>query len=121
GAVAEGGVAALAPGADLLAASEATQRATSDAAREYALREPDLGDVAEHYGAALEEASGGPVVVDAVVEEVAHAAAEIGIQPGTVFAAELAERLDELGLARNGRPEPAPARTPSPFARIPVW
>ena len=114
-------VPALATALELLAASEATQHAMSDAAREHALGEHDVGDVAERYAAALEEASGGPVVADAVVDEVAYAAAEIGIQPGTAFAAELAERLDELGLARNGRPEPEPPRLPGPFARIPVW
>ncbi len=117
----ENEVPALATALELLAASEATQHAMSDAAREHALREHDLGEVAERYAAALEEASGGPVVADAVVDEVTQAAAEIGIQPGTAFAAELAERLDELGLARNGRPEPEPPRLPSPFSRIPVW
>src|SRR5439155_14076992 len=111
----------LAAALELLAASEATQHAMSDAAREYALREHDLGEVAERYGAALEEASGGRGVADAVVDEVAQAAAEIGILPGTAFAGELAERLDELGLARNGRPEPVPPRTPCPFGRIPAW
>jgi glycosyltransferase involved in cell wall biosynthesis len=114
-------VPALATALELLAASEATQHAMSDAARAHARREHDVGEVAERYAAALEEASGGAVVADAVVEEVAQAAAEIGIQPGTAFASELAERLDELGLARNGRPEPVPPRPPGPLARIPVW
>jgi hypothetical protein len=93
----------------------------SDAAREYVRREHDLGRVADEYAAALEEAAGGTIVADAVVGEVARAAADIGIQPGTDAAAELAARLDEIGLARNGRPEPAPPVPRSRLARIPPW
>ena len=84
-------------------------------------RDHDLGRVAENYAAALEEAAGGTRVADAVVAEVAQAAAEIGIEPGTPFAAELAGRLDDVGLARNGRPEPAPPPKRSRLARVPVW
>jgi glycosyltransferase involved in cell wall biosynthesis len=114
-------VPALATALELLASSQATQRAMSDAAAAYVRREHDLDRVAEAYAAALEEAAGGTTVADAVTGEVAHAAAEIGIQPGTPFAVELAERLDELGLARDGRPEPAPPPAPSRLARIPTW
>jgi len=114
-------VPALAAALELLAASEATQRSMSDAAREYVRREHDLEHVTEAYVAALEEAAGGTAVADAVVSEVAQAAAEIGIEPGTPVAAELAGRLDEVGLARNGRPEPAPPLRRSPFARVPTW
>ena len=112
-------VASIATALELLASSEATQLAMSDAARAYARHEHDLGHVAEEYAAALEEAAGGTQVADAVVAEVAQAAAEIGIEAGTPFATELAGQLEELGLARNGRPEPAPPR--SPLARVPVW
>ena len=114
-------VPSLATALELLASSEATQLAMSDAARAYAEEELDLGGVAERYAAALEEAAGGPAVADAVVAEVAQAAAEIGIEPGTPLAAELAGHLDELGLARNGRPEPAPPAKQSRLARVPVW
>jgi glycosyltransferase involved in cell wall biosynthesis len=114
-------IASLATALELLASSEATQRAMSDAARAYAHREHDLTQVAEEYASALEEAAGGTRVADAVVAEVAQAAAEIGIEPGTPFAAELAGQLDDLGLARNGRPEPGPAPKPGWFARVPVW
>jgi len=114
-------VPALAAALELLASSEATQLAMSDAARAYAHREHDLGHVAEQYVAALEESAGGTIVADAVVAEVAHAAAEIGIQPGSEFAAELAGRLDEVGLARNGRPEPAPPIPRSRLALVPSW
>ena len=114
-------IASLATALELLASSEATQLAMSDAARAYAQREHDVGDVAESYAAALEEAAGGTKVADAVVAEVAQAAAEIGVEPGSPFAAELAGRLDDVGLARNGRPEPAGPPTPSRLARIPIW
>src|SRR5205807_5716604 len=114
-------VPALAASLELLAASEATQLAMSDAARAYVAREHDLGRTAELYAVALEEAAGGTIVADAVVAEVAHAAAEIGVEPGTPFAEELTVRLDELGLARNGRPEPAPPPSESRLARVPIW
>ena len=114
-------VASLAAALELLASSEATQLAMSDAARAYVHREHDLEHVAEAYAAALEEAAGGTRVAHAVVAEVAQAAAEIGIEPGTPFAGELTGQLDDIGLARNGRPEPAPPPTPSRLARVPVW
>ena len=111
----------LATALELLASSEPTQLAMSDAARAYVQREHDLGRVAENYAAALEEAVGGTRVADAVVAEVAQAAAEIGVESGTPFAAELAGRLDDVGLARNGRPEPGLPLNRSRLARVPVW
>jgi glycosyltransferase involved in cell wall biosynthesis len=117
-------VPALAASLELLAASEATQRAMSEAARAYVDREHDLERVAELYTAALEEAAGGPVVNEAVLADVARAAAEVGVEPGTPVAAELAAQLDELGLARNGRPDHAPmpaARPAARLGRVPVW
>ncbi len=113
-------VPALASALELLAASEATRQAMTEAVRSYAAREHDVGHVAELYAAALEEASGGPIVSDAVVREVALAAAEIGIEPGTPFAGELSERLEELGFTRNGGPEPAPPLDAGAIARIPA-
>src|SRR5207249_12169258 len=47
--------------------------------------------------------------------------AGIGVEPGTPCASELAGHLDELGLARNGRPEPARPPKESRLARLPVW
>jgi Dolichyl-phosphate-mannose-protein mannosyltransferase len=114
-------VPALAASLELLASSEATQRAMSDAARSYARREHDLDAVAERYAAALEEAAGGAVVADSVMAEVARAAAEVDVEPESVFAGELGARLDELGLARNGRPQPAPPLPRGRLARVPVW
>jgi glycosyltransferase involved in cell wall biosynthesis len=120
-AVDEDEIPSLATALELLASSEPTQFAMSDAARVYVQREHGLAHVAERYAAALEEAAGGTRVADAVVAEIAQAAAEIGIEPGTPFAAELAGRLDDVGLARNGRPEPGPAPKRSRLARVPVW
>jgi hypothetical protein len=114
-------VPALAAALELLASSEATQLAMSEAALAYVHREHDLDRVAERYVAALEESAGGTIVADAVVTEVAQAAAEIGIEPDTAFSAELAERLDEIGLARNGRPEPSPTIRRSLLTRVPPW
>jgi glycosyltransferase involved in cell wall biosynthesis len=111
----------LAAALELLASSEATQRSMSDAAREYVAREHDVNRVAEQYAAALEEAAGGHTVADAVVAEVARAAADVGVEPGGAVATELAQRLDELGLARNGRPGPAPPARRRRLARLPVW
>src|SRR5436190_22744980 len=113
-------VPALAASLELLASSEATQRTMSDAARVYVSREHDLARAAERYAAALEEAAGGPIVADKVVDAVACAAAEVGVEPGTPLAADLSERLDELGLAMDGRPRIEP-RPPSVVARIPIW
>ena len=114
-------VPALAASLELLAASEATQRTMGDAAREYVRREHDLGRAAEGYVAALEEAAGGAAVADAVAGDVARAAAEIGVEAGTPFAGELAVRLDELGLARDGRPVPGPPPQRSLLGRVPMW
>jgi glycosyltransferase involved in cell wall biosynthesis len=112
---------ALAAALELLAASEATQQAMSDAARAYVEREHAVERVAEEYTAALEEAGGGPAVADAVVREVALAAAEVGVEPGTEFAQELGARLGELGFTQNGRPEPAPRVPSSALVRMPAW
>ena len=116
-------IASIATALELLASSEPTQLAMSDAARSYVEREHDLGRVAEAYAAALEDAAGGRKVADAVVADIAQAAAEIGIEPGTPFAAELAGQLDEVGLALNGRPahEPQPPPRVNLVARVPIW
>src|SRR5207249_1781291 len=55
--VGEDEIPALATALELLASSEPTQLAMSDAARVYVQREHDLGRVAENYAAALEEAA----------------------------------------------------------------
>jgi len=115
-------VPSLAASLELLAASEAKRRTMSDAAREYVTREHHLEHVADLYVAALEEAAGGPEVSEAVVDEVARAAADVGVEAGTQFSHELAARLEEVGLSSNGRAQQAPA-PPSRgrLAAVPVW
>jgi glycosyltransferase involved in cell wall biosynthesis len=83
---------------ELLASNDDARRAMSEAAREYVLREHDLDRVAGAYAAALEEAAGGPAVREAVLGEVANAAADVGIAADSPEADELAERLREVRL-----------------------
>ncbi len=68
------------------------------AAGTLARAEHDVDSVAELYAGALERAAGGEVVREAVVREVADAAAETGIAAGDPEAAELTSRLREVGL-----------------------
>ncbi len=68
--------------------------AMSAAALDYVRREHDLGKVAERYVEALELAAGGRQVDDAVLGEVARAAAEVGLEDTD----EVAARLGEVGL-----------------------
>jgi glycosyltransferase involved in cell wall biosynthesis len=75
---------------------EQVRRSMGAAARVLVEREHRLDRVAEAYAATLEELAGGPAVEDRVLEEVARAAAEVGI--GGEDAAELAARLKEVGL-----------------------
>ena len=83
----------------LIAASPEVQSAMSTAARRLAGTEHDLDRVARLYAAALEEAAGGSPVQEALLREVAQAAAEVGIEAEDPLARELAARLREAGLA----------------------
>ena len=85
---------------ELLAGNEDARVAMSSAALELARREHDLEHVAELYAAALEHAAGGEAVADSVLRDVAGAAAEVGIEPGSPESAELARRLAEVELGR---------------------
>ena len=85
---------------ELLAGNEAARKAMSGAALELARREHDLEHVAELCAAALEQAAGGEAVANAVLGDVAGAAAEVGIEPGSPEASELARRLAEVELGR---------------------
>ncbi len=85
---------------ELLARDERARAAMSAAALELVRREHDLGRAAERYAAALEQAAGGEAVADAVLGDVAQAAADVGIEPGSPEAAELARRLAEVELGR---------------------
>ena len=88
----------LARGIELLVAEPELRRAMGETARDYVAREHDLERVADRYAAALEQAAGGPAVHDAVVGEIARAAAEVGIAPGSAEADELGRRLREAQL-----------------------
>jgi glycosyltransferase involved in cell wall biosynthesis len=85
---------------ELLARDEPVRTAMGAAALELVRREHDLARAADLYAAALEQAAGGEVVADAVIADVAAAAAEVGIEPGSAEAAELARRLAEVELGR---------------------
>jgi hypothetical protein len=85
---------------ELLASRPDAREAIGAAARELADREHSLDRVAELYAAALETAAGGGAVTAAVLGETARAAAEVGIEPGSDGASELARRLSEVGLGR---------------------
>ena len=89
---------ALVAALERLAADDAARTAMGAAARELAEREHALPRVAELYASALEEAAGGKPVRDAVLRDVAEAAAAVGIGAGDPAAGELAARLDEVGL-----------------------
>jgi glycosyltransferase involved in cell wall biosynthesis len=84
---------------ELLVTREDARAEMGRASLELARRDHDLERVADLYAAALEEAAGGSAVVDAVLREVSEAAVEVGIEPSTPQASELAERLVEADLA----------------------
>jgi glycosyltransferase involved in cell wall biosynthesis len=76
---------------------ENVRAAMGAAAKELVEREHRLDRVAEAYTAALEELAGGPAVQEAVLHEVASAAADTGLTDTT----EVAARLKEVGLGGN--------------------
>jgi glycosyltransferase involved in cell wall biosynthesis len=79
-----------------LLAEPGARAAMGASARAHVAAEHDLERVAEAYAAALEEAAGGEVVAEAVLGEVARAAADVGLED----AAEVGRRLREVGLGR---------------------
>jgi glycosyltransferase involved in cell wall biosynthesis len=83
---------------ELLAAREDARAAMGAAARRLAEREHGLDRVAESHVTAYELAAGGASVRDEALREVAGAAAEVGIAPGSPEARLLAERLAEVRL-----------------------
>jgi glycosyltransferase involved in cell wall biosynthesis len=85
---------------ELLAREEGARQAMSAAARELVRTEHGLARAADLYLAALEQAAGGGAVADGVLGEVAAAAADVGIEPGSPEASELARRLAEVELGR---------------------
>jgi glycosyltransferase involved in cell wall biosynthesis len=93
-----GEVETLAGALERLAGDPGERARLGEAARAHAGSEHALPRVADLYAAALEEAAGGPAVAEAVTREVAAAAAEVGIEPGSPEAAELGSRLREARL-----------------------
>ena len=81
-----------------LAEDEGLRERMSAAAREYAVREHGLENVADLYAAALQDYVGGPAVRDGVLGEVAREANEVGIESIDPEVAEVAARARELGL-----------------------
>ena len=75
-----------------------TRAAMGEAARTLAEREHDVERVADQYAAALEEAAGGEAVRDAVLQQVAAAAADAGIDPASPEAGRIGRALDEVEL-----------------------
>jgi len=96
--VGEGEVPAIADALELLVRDHELRTRMADAARSLAQGEHRLDRVAEAYVAALEEAVGGEAVRDAVVGEVAEAAADVGIATEGEEAAEIARLLNEVRL-----------------------
>jgi glycosyltransferase involved in cell wall biosynthesis len=85
---------------ELLTREAGVRAAMGAAARDLVRREHDLGRAADLYAAALEQAAGGEAVASAVLGDVAAAAADVGIEPGSPEASELARRLAEVELGR---------------------
>jgi glycosyltransferase involved in cell wall biosynthesis len=88
----------LAAALELLADDSALRASMGSAARRLAQTEHALDRVAEEYASALEQAAGGAHVRDAVIREVATAAAEVGIGRDDPETAEIGRRLSEVGL-----------------------
>ncbi len=80
-----------------LLAEPAARAAMSRAALAHVAREHDLERCAGLYADALEQAAGGEAVGDAVLAEVAAAAAEVGL--GAAELEEVAARVREAGIA----------------------
>jgi glycosyltransferase involved in cell wall biosynthesis len=91
----------LAATLELLAQDDALRERLRIAAREYARREHDLDRTADLYLEALEEVAGGPTVRNAVLDDVARAAHEVGMDVYDPGLSEVAGGLREVGLAAD--------------------
>jgi glycosyltransferase involved in cell wall biosynthesis len=89
---------ALVEALDRLASDEAVGAELGETARAYAAREHGVERVADMYVAAIEEAAGGQAVRDAVLRDVAQAAADVGIDAESPAVAALATGLREVGI-----------------------
>jgi len=88
----------LAATLELLASRPDVREAMGASALELARGEHDLERVADLYVAAFEQAAGGAAVSDGVLGEISRAAAEVGVEPGSPAAREIAARLVEVEL-----------------------
>ena len=70
---------ALAAALEELGSNESARGSMGEAGRDYVRREHDLERVAGKYASALEWAAGGEAVTDAVLEEIAQAAADVAV------------------------------------------
>ena len=112
---------ALADALERLGDDEQLRARMSAAVREYVEREHDLGRAAQLYAAALEEAAGGAAVREAVLREVAEAAAGVGLEPEL-----LAPELVRAGLVSpdgraGGGSVPLPGRGARLLRLWPMW
>jgi hypothetical protein len=83
-----------------LASDEPLRDALGAAAREYVRREHDLRRVAKMYVAALEETAGGWFVREALLREVAVAAADVQLDATNPELSQVAAAIRETGLAK---------------------
>jgi glycosyltransferase involved in cell wall biosynthesis len=90
----------LAAALEALAADPDRRAEMSAAARAYVRREHDPEHSADLYLAAIEEAAGGAAVEDAVLDEVAQAALDVGVQPSGHELREVGRAAREVGLGR---------------------
>jgi glycosyltransferase involved in cell wall biosynthesis len=97
-------------------ADPAAAAAMGEAARALVAREHDVGRVAERYAAALEEAAGGAAVREAVLQEVAAAAADVGAD-----AEPLAAELVRASLVSRDGSVSVPGTGPRFLRTLPIW
>jgi glycosyltransferase involved in cell wall biosynthesis len=83
---------------ELLAGDEGLRTRMRAAALEYARAVHDLDRIADLYVAAMEETAGGRTVRDAVFQDVARAAHDVGIGMNDPELTEIAVRFREVGL-----------------------
>ena len=101
-------------------ADPATAAAMGEAARSLVARDHDVHRVAEQYVAVLEEAAGGAAVREAVLQEVAAAAADTGLDTEP-----LAAELVRASLVSRDGSVPVPSTVTGPVSRltrtVPIW
>jgi glycosyltransferase involved in cell wall biosynthesis len=98
--VGEGEVPAITDALEVLVRDHELRARMAAAARSLAQGEHRVERVAEAYVAALEEATGGAIVRDAVLGEVARAAEETGLSANGRALSDVAKRLREVGPGR---------------------